>query len=96
MEWHLSVAPQSVQGGRGGKGLASRRQKVNHRKGDLHRRTDLSMDRETNAENGSALARTCPYTARPGGEPTEDPRDAVLQLDRKTGTTLKFCHISLS
>ena len=78
MEWHLSVAPQSVQGGRGGKGLASRRKKVNHRKGNLRRRTDLSMDRETDAENGSALARMCPYTARPGGEPTEAPREAVL------------------
>ena len=63
---------------RGGKGLASRRQKVNHRKGNLRRRTDLSMDRETDEENGSALARMRPYTARPGGEPTEAPRDAVL------------------
>ena len=63
-----------MQGGRGGKVLGSRRQKVNHRKGNLRRRTDLSMDRETDAENGSALARMCPYTARPGGEPTEAPR----------------------
>ena len=44
---------------------------------NLRRRTDLSMDRETDAENGSALARMCPYTARPGGEPTEAPREAV-------------------
>ena len=90
------ISSAGVQGKGGGKGLASRRQKVNHRKGNLRRRTDLSMDRETDAENGSALARMCPYTARPGGEPTEAPRDAVLWLDRKTGTTLKFCHISLS
>jgi len=52
--------------------------KVNHRKGNLRRRTDLSMCRETDAENGSALARMCPCTARPGGEPTESPRDAAL------------------
>ena len=65
-------------GGEGRKGPSLRRQKVNHRKGNLRRRTDLSMDRETDAENGSALARMCPYTARPGGEPTEAPRDAVL------------------
>ena len=64
--------------GRGGKGLASRRQKVNHRKGNLRRRTDLSMYRVADAENGSALARMCPCTARPGGESTEAPRDAAL------------------
>ena len=73
------ISSAGVQGKGGGKGLASRRQKVNHRKAlNLRRRTDLSMDRETDAENGSALARMCPYTARPGGEPTEALRDAVL------------------
>ena len=40
-----------VQGGRGGKGLAfvTVRQKVNHRKENLRRRTDLSLGRETYA-----------------------------------------------
>jgi len=61
-----------------GKGLAYRRQKVNHRKGGLRRRTDLSMCRGADAESGSASARMCPCSARPGGEPTEALRDAAL------------------
>ena len=42
-----------VQGGRGGKDLASVRQKANHRKKNLRRRTDLSMGRETYAASAS-------------------------------------------
>ena len=47
-------------GGRGGKGLAYRRQKVDHRKGGLRRRTDLSMCRGADAaqrRRGCAHAR---------------------------------------
>ena len=65
-------------GGRGGKGLAYRRQKVNHRKGGLRRRTVLSMCRGADAESGSASERMCPRSAHPGGEPTEALRDAAL------------------
>ena len=38
-----------VQGGKGGKGLASVRQKTNHRKENLRRRTGLVLGRETYA-----------------------------------------------
>ena len=38
-----------VQEGRGGIGLASTRQKTNHRKENLRRRTDPGLDRETYA-----------------------------------------------
>ena len=68
-----------MQRGRGGKGLASRRQKANHRKGNLRRRTDLSMDRETDAEKWLSVGEDAPIygASRRRARATEAPREAV-------------------
>ena len=60
------ISSAGVQGKGGGKGLASRRQKVNHRKAlNLRRRTDLSMDRETDAEKWFSVGKDVPIYGTP-------------------------------
>ena len=87
-----------VQGGRGGKSLASVRQKANHRKENLRRWTELVLGRETYAagtySGAAAQARTRSHTMRREGEPTEVPRGGSVVRPQDGYNTEILSHLS--